>query len=343
MKRNIKDPRASLSLFSSDDPEEESAVLPRASVKRPPRDYNELFVGDADLDTSPTTLTKSNYPRKDFVASKGGAGKNFQPVRLFDDDATEEKIHPKVQPSRVILDEEATAKEQAEQMESHYKIDHSKYNHFELGGDNTELEIKSTPSRPKPQHTSQWNFDDFSTVEKPQGKIRGQDVRHFGWSDDEGEVQETPPARPRVFQPRRDAEQHFQFEEDASARDNPHTRLVGSSHNKGLGLYDSLYDEQGNPTPNEKAPLSILPNGAHRKKDFDNHWSISNTSPDDKPKGENKPIANDRMMAVKMMDSSWDSYSESPEQNKTALPAAQTKRMSRNPNQRSWGFGDDSF
>jgi hypothetical protein len=349
--RNVKDPRAPLSLFSSDGPGEEPAVFARASAKRPPRDYNELFIGDADLDTSPTTL------RKDPMAPKVGAGKNFQPVRLFDDDealAAEEKIYPKAgssknfQPSRVFLDEETAAKEQADQKESHYKLDSSKYNHFELGGDNTELEIKSTPSRPKAQHTSQWNFDDFSTIEKPRGKIRGQDVRHFGWSDDEGDLKETPPARPRVFQPRRDAEQHFQFEEDgSSARDNPHMRLVGSAHNKGLGLYDSLYDEQGNPNPNEsgsKAPLSILPNGAHRKKDFDHHWSISNTSPpDDKPKGENKPIATDRMMAVKMMDASWDSYSESPEQSKMALPPGQAKRMNRNANQRSWGFGDDSF
>jgi len=43
------------------------------------------------------------------------------------------------------------------------------------------------------------------------------------------------------------------------------------------------------------------------------------------------------------MDSSWDSYSESPEQSKMALPPGQAKRMNRNANQRSWGFGDDSF
>jgi hypothetical protein len=80
------------------------------------------------------------------------------------------------------------------------------------------------------------------------------------------------------------------------------------------------------------------PNGVNRKKDFDSHWAMVDPSPDSDTKtDENKRISTDRMKAVKMMDSSWDTYDDSPEGD--TLPPG--KRISRNPNQRSWGFGDD--
>lgn len=362
----LKDPHASLSLFSNgaEDDQAPPAVIPpraAASAKPPPRDYNELFVGDAENDATPT---KNSSPGKNgVVASKGGAGKNFQPIRLFDDDETvaaEEKskgvVPPKAgsgknfQPNRLFNEDDADAGEQGEQKpEPRYKPHPNKFSHFELGDNNDgEREIKSIPSRPKSRHLSQWDFADFSTPEKPRGKVRGQDVRHFGWSDNEDDVQDTPPARPRVAHPRRDAETHFQFEDDGvqTAEAAPR-RIIGSAHNRGLGLYENnLYDEEGNPTPNETgatAPVGVQPNGAHRKKDFDSHWSISDASPPEgETKVENRHISSDRIKAVKMMDASWDAYDQSPEP-KHDVPPAQTKRMSRNVNQRSFAFGDEDI
>ncbi|KAL1965824.1 hypothetical protein VTN77DRAFT_5145 [Rasamsonia byssochlamydoides] len=355
-KKPLKDPHASLSLFSSNGAEDDqpAVIAPRAAAsKKPPqRDYTELFVGDPDDDTTPT---KNSSSRKDGVVAPKGASKTFGPNRLFDDDETvaaEEKprgaIPPKAgagknfQPIRLF--EEGDADQGNQKPEPRYRPHPNKFDHFELGENNDgSREIKSIPSRPKSRHLSQWDFEDFTTPEKPKGKIRGQDVRHFGWSDNEEDVQETPPARPRVVHPRRDAETHFKFEDDGSqpAETGP-KRLIGSAHNRGLRLYENnLYDEEGNPTPNETegtAPLSVHPNGAHRKKDFDSHWSISDASPpDEKPKVENRPISSDRIKAVKMMDASWDTYDESPQKE---VPPAQTKRTSR-ITQRSWTFGDE--
>lgn len=331
-KKPLKDPHAAESLFELLSPSQDRTqpvVAPRAaaSAKPPPRDYGELFVGDDD--TEDASAKNGSSKRDSVIAPKAGAGKNFQRPRLFDDDET-------------------VAAEEREKKEPRYKTHPAKFSHFELGGDNSEREIKDVPSRPKSQHMSQWNFEDFTTPEKPKGKVRGQDIRHFGWSDDEGDQHQSPPAKPRVVQPRRDAETHFHLQDDdLPSGGNGGRRIIGSSHNRGMALYqNNVYDEEGNPpSPGKEAnaPLAVKPNGTHRKKDFDSHWSITDASPENKFNNENKkPIGSDRIKAVKMMDASWEAYDQSPEQDKVAPPPA-TKRASRNVNQRSWGFGDDDF
>lgn len=327
-RKPLKDPHAAESLFDLLSPGQDRtqpAIAPRAtgSSKPPQRDYSELFVGDDDTEETPAQNGSHNKKQTGGVtASKAGASKTFQRSRLFDDDET-------------------VAAEEKEKKEPRYKTHPDKFSHFELGGDNSEREIKPIPSRPKSQHVSSWNFEDFSTPEKPKGKVRDQDIRHFGWSDDEGDLQEAPPAKPRVAHPRRDAETHFQLQDyDTPTSDNTGTkRIVGSAHNRGLALYkNNLYDEEA--AEEAKPPLSVVPNGTHRKKDFDSHWSISDTSPpEDKANRENKRIGSDRLKAVKMMNPSWDTYDQSPEQHKVAPP----KRISRNVNERSWGFGDEDF
>jgi hypothetical protein len=398
-KKYIKDPHSSLSLFSSEGADEPpaAAIPPRAagSARPPPRAYNELFIGEDDGPPA-----RSSSPTKGgVVAPKGGAGKNFQRSRLFDNDETgpaEEKpkaaIPPKAgtgknfQRSRLFDDDETGPAEEkpkaaippkagtgknfqairlfdddetvaAEEKKPLYKTHPNKYGHFELGDENGgQQETKSIPSRPKQRPLSQLDIADFATPEKPQNtKIRGQDVRHFGWSDNEEDTQETPVARPRVARPRRDAETHFQLEDDGAPSAGTGTkRIIGAAHNKGLGLYkDNLFDDEGNPTPHEPIEAestSVPPNGAHRKKDFDSHWSTYDASPPgEQPKVESRPVSSDRAKFLKMMDSSWDSswdtYDQSPEPKKKDAPPANakahTKHVSRNVNQRSWGFGDD--
>jgi hypothetical protein len=364
-KKHLKDPHATLSLFGPQSQPEDhaapTAVASRLSAKPPPRDYSELFVAGNESDSTPTkapTSPKKNDATDRAPPPRGAAGHNYKPSRLFGEG------------------------EEMEESEHRHKSNPKKYNHFEFGEAAFEEE-KTIPTRPRSsKHMSQWDFEDFVTPEKPRQRIRGQDVRHFGWSDDEVDQAETPPKHPRAVQPRRDAETHFELQDDGTpvAQTKGAGRAKGAAQNDGLGLYENnLYNESGNieptpelrglrrtkgvahneglrlyqnnlysesgmpdPTPEPKSVLGTVPNGVSRKKDFDSHWTMSDPSPDsDNKTDENKRISTDRMKAVKMMDSSWDTYDESLDGGPTAPPPG--KRISRNPNQRSWALGDDDL
>ncbi|KAK2794649.1 hypothetical protein FQN50_009888 [Emmonsiellopsis sp. PD_5] len=411
-KRHVKDPHASLSLFEPHSPEDRPLpVASRASAKPPPRDYNELFVGSEDFDATPTKLPQS--PSKGgAIQPKAGAGQNYKPSRLFMDEGDEEgveqergfkKTHEKKY-SHFEFGEtphpKSTAKPQAP---SHFefgetappvfnpkpKDDNARKEHFEFGEAPPDAMQDNIPIRPRStKHLSQWDFADFVTPEKPRQKNPGQNVRHFGWSDDEaGEQpdQDSPPKQPRVVQPRRDAESHFQLRDDGTptAPQKVMTgKQMGAAHNKGLGLYENnLYNEDGSPVKSDEgqqqqqqkikpAPLGMGANGVNRKKDFDSHWIMTDTEEggDENENGGGKgnvsKVGIDRMKAVKMMGSSWDVVDEEEEEGRdrigegrggagagaggsgsgqvqqTSMSTA-AKRYSRNPNQRSWGFGED--
>lgn len=329
-KKHISDPHSSLALFAAEEIEQKRTSHPavigtRASAKPAPRDYSDLFVGSENEATptkpkSPKKENKENVP----LAPKGGGGKNFQPSRLFDSEGASH-LPP----------------------EALYKSRSDKYNHFQLGDgvdDAGHTQAKVIPGRPKSSkgHGSHWDFADFATPDKPRGKVRGQDVRHFGWSDDEGELAGSPGKHPRVALPRRDAEIHFEFQDDGTPDGEKRVagRPKGSAHNTGLGLYqNNLYDEDGTPADAQKQPLSTVTNinGVGRKKDFASQFSMSDNSPasNGKSGNENRPMAGDRMKAVKMMDATWDSYDQSPEQ-QVNKPGALRKGT-----ERHWGFGDE--
>jgi hypothetical protein len=380
-KRHIQDPHASLSLFANAADQERAppVIAPRAAVSSKPaaRGYNELFVRDDEDEATPTKnrgsviapkvgAGKSYGPIRVFdvgdesealqspVQPKIGSSKNFQAIRLFDDDeaeALQSPVQPKIgssknfQAIRLFGDDEAVAAEQPDRL---YKSHPNKYSHFSLGDENDGSgELKDVPTRPT-RPMSQWDFADFDTLEKPRNKIRGQDVRHFGWSDNEDDGSETPPARPRVVQPRRDADTHFELVDDGAERgDHGAKRIIGAAHNKGLGLYESnLYYEDGKPTPLDpsgKQPSGIASNSAYRKKDFDSHWTTSDSSPPNQPEEEeHRPMSRDRVQAYEQMNASWDTYDKSPEAKKDDPPVYITqKRISRNALQRSWGFDGD--
>lgn len=389
-KKPIRDPHASLSLFSDEPPTAQQEIapnLPKSAAKPPPRDYSELFVGD-DADGTPS---KAAVDRP--IPPKGGAGQNYKPSRLFGDpeDEASEKVEQidrpisskgpsgySYQQSRIIgrdIDELSTESSQPDtdqvvrpkagaghsykpsrlwdeddDTRAHpvSKTNTKKYSHFEFGDgeDEDELEKKDEPVRPRSsRHDPQWKFEDFATPEKPRNKVRAHETRHFGWSDDEPDLSETPQQKPRTRQPRRDAETHFEFQDEPTpvAQKVTNGRSKGSVHNDGLSLYqNNLYDDDGLPgaATADKASQGVMPNGASRMKTFGAHFEMSDTSPAAGDKGdENKPPAGlDRQKAAKMMDSSWAAYDESPEpKTATALP----NRSSRHVNERSWGFGDD--
>ncbi|KAL8712394.1 MAG: hypothetical protein Q9220_003242 [cf. Caloplaca sp. 1 TL-2023] len=229
------------------------------SSKPPPRDYHDLFVGD-DNDRSPSSRARSVSPHKENTAiAKAGAGKNFQPMRLFED----------------IAEQPATPG--ASSPEKSRKHHPTTYNHFEFGDGPTAADTQPLPARPKTnKHQSQWGFEDFSSPEKkrvPQKASRSQDVRHFGWGDDEN-IHESPAKHPNVPHPRPDAKPHFELQ-DNNGSTPKEKRAPGPSHGganeRGAGLYkDNVFNEES-ASPEKKAhPLATvtnLPNGGAKGKE----------------------------------------------------------------------------
>lgn len=119
----------------------------------------------------------------------------------------------------------------------------------------------------------------------------------------------------------------------------PAGRPKGSQHNNGLGLYqNNLYDEdtQTDREQSGNEPLKPVTNVMGRKNDFDNHWTMADSSPitDGKTNKENKPLGERQKKAVNMMAPHWDTYDESPEQVKKA---AGVKGL-RKGQETHWGF-----
>lgn len=359
----IGDPHASLSLFAPQETPRESfhhgpTVAPRVSAKPPPRDYHDLFAGN-DSDDTLAAQTKASSPQKEnrgqkaqtskppprdyhdlfvgndsdgspaaaqqlspqkdrtsVIAPKGGSGKNFQPSRLFEDDST--------QPGSPGTPGE------------YYKVNTKRYNHFELGEGNQDAggNGRKLPNRPKSKHQSQWDFEDFMTPEKVPQKIRDQDVRHFGWSDDEP-IMDSPMKHPAVHQPRPDARTNFDFEDDgtpaADRRPTGHPR--GQANSRGIGLYKNDLFEQPDRSPSPEKhsqPLSAVTNLLNRNKNFTTHFSMADESPrDSDSNGYPKHVPEARAKAVKMMGAQWAPTDESP-----VLPS-KTQNVSQNDQHRA--------
>jgi hypothetical protein len=316
-----RDPHASLSLFA---PREKNiqdslpaVVAPRASARPAPRDLSELFVGN-DSDNSPASPSKTSRERSEspskVVAPKFGAGKNFAPSRLFDNDENS--------PIRPTL--------KGNSADHSYRPNPTKYQHFDFAdGTDPQDAPRPTPLKDvKSKHGSQWGFDDFNTPAKviPSKLLRTNDVRHWGNSDDE--VVDSPIKIKKVDKPRKDAETHFEFKDDGTP-DGP--RLIGrprgAGQNTGLGLYnDHLFDEEdGAEAPKESKIVKPISNVKERSKDFDPHFSMTHDSPASKQVSE-VALRDDRAKAVKMMDANWSSYEQSPNQKENIpVPASPTR------------------
>ena len=303
----------------------------RMSAKPPPRDFGELFVGGDDENVPTGARPVSPQKENQTPAPKGAGSKKFPASRLFDLDMQEET------PSK------------------NHKTDPRKYSHFDIGNgedDNVaEPQKANQANKPLPtrsaKHLSQFEFEDFSTPAKPIPRVRAQDVRHHGWSDDEGELATSPGKQPHIAHARRDAEQHFSMQDEATPTAEK-TRPTSSHRNADLGLYQNhIYNEEqeAEDRANEsKRPLSTVTNVKNRNKDFGAHWEMNDGSPSAGDNNENKQVPHNnasQMKHVKMMDSNWGNYDQSPEQTKTENQKPANRRQHHAQEDRHWGFGDD--
>ncbi|KAJ8612421.1 hypothetical protein MRB53_037462 [Persea americana] len=163
-----RDPHASLQLFSPQDPNQDSrkaydgpAVAPRASARPAPRDYGDLFVGEATAD-SPSQKRSSSPSKIDGRSVKAGASSKFQPNRLFDEN--------------IPMD--------APQSPEKKKTYGQKYDHFAFGdGEDATHARHASKSGSSNKSVSHFQFEDFSTPLKIKEKSRPDQERHWGKPD----------------------------------------------------------------------------------------------------------------------------------------------------------------
>ena len=316
-KNTLHDPHAGFSMPDSSEVTRESAytgqAAARVSAKPPPRDYHDIFVGN-DSDASPASKLRSQSPTKhgsghDGAAPKGGGGKNFKPSRLFD---TEE--------SEMIG---------ANSPQKGKKVQANKYNHFDFADGTNELKQQQQAAglRTNVKHQPQWNLADFSTPEKLPRKIRAQDVRHFGFSEEEDKL-ECRISNPHVAQPRKDTESQFGLEDDdivaAEGRsDHPPGRPVKN----GSETYGNNLDEAGGDAPIQAKIAQPLGTNANLKnrEDFKPHFETSDSTAGlgEKTASENnRHIPEHRSKAARMMGAQWEATDTSP-----SVPIQQAKRQ----------------
>ena len=273
-------------------------MAPKAqSAKPPPRDYHDLFVGEQSPETpqdgppSPKKESLMSPP----VGAKGGAGKSYKPSRLFD---TEEN-----NPSTPKSPEKG----------NYMKPHPMKYNHFEFGNGDDAPALKA--DRPKTKHQSQWDFEDFVTPQKPHVKSRpgNQDKRHFGWEDDEP-IMDSPAKHPAIAKARPDANPNFEFQDDGTPAGDrrPAGSALGGTNVRTTGLYQNNVIENEQQSQGKKHnPLSTVTNLKDRRKDFDPHFDMTDSSPSQSTE-TSKPISDARAKVVSQMGAQWEATDSSP-------------------------------
>lgn len=285
-------------------PQKENRGLKAQSANPPPRDYHDLFVGN-DSDASPGADTKNSSPQKGNkittagpIPKKGGAGKHCLPSRLFEATDTEPGSPGTLQ-------------------EKYIKPHPQKFNHFDFDEDKQDDKTRPVQTRPKTKHQSQWDFEGFMTPEKVPQKIRDQDVRHFGWSDDEPNI-DSPIKLPTVVQPRPDSKANFEFKDDGTPasgrRPAGYPRAQGLKDGMGLYRNNVINDPDRSSSPEKNShPLATVTNLPERRKELDPQFSLADDSPiNTSLGGTNKPVPGTRIRAVRMMDSQWEASDESP-------------------------------
>ncbi|KAJ5347960.1 uncharacterized protein N7506_001213 [Penicillium brevicompactum] len=321
-KRYTKDPYAAESLTELLSPSKEIAELEaRAQPPSLPLLAN----------VTPKTHTERKAPAAvaPFAPSSSRpATRNFSDIFVKDDDVPDSPSKPQRRAPRVP-EEDETAHGPVDEDRHFYKSIPGKYNHFEIGGDNLEHETKNEAKHANSYHKPKWDFDDFTTPTKDTRAPRGEEVRHFDVSEDEG------PDDIHVVKPRRDAERHFELTDD----EEDEGRIISSFGGRGKGLYENrLFDDEEGPelSAREKKnePLAVTGNNKNRDKNFNSQFDIVDDSPVSKENA--KPTAK-HDKAVKMMESHWDNYDETPQPKRTAT----SLRNPKTHNQPSWQFGDE--
>lgn len=336
-KRYTKDPYAADSLTELLSPSKEMAELearahpptkPTSAGKR----YTQDPYGAGSLNEILSPSKKAPAAVAPFQPSASRPStRNFSDIFVKDDDTPDSPSKPQRRAPRVPEEgEEESSHGPVDEDRHFYKTVAGKFSHFEIGADNSARETKFEPEHTNSYHKNNWDFDDFTTPTKNTRAPRGQEVRHFDVSEDEG------PEKIDVVKPRRDAERHFELTDDEEEDEG---RIISSFGGRGKGLYENrLFDDEDGPEQSAREkknePLAVTGNNKNRDKNFISQFDIVDDSPVAK---ENPQPTAKHDKAVKMMESHWDNYDETPQPKRTATSL-------HNPNthnQPSWHHGDE--
>lgn len=257
------------------------------------------------------------------MAPKIGAGKNLPANRLFDKD------------SDAPSDSESPddGKAQTRFMKPHP----TKYEHFSFtdGSDPADApEAGVAFSDIKSKHRSQWDFQDFTTPQKPKLGKSVRQPRH--WGTDQNDYDESP-AKPAPGmaggRARRGADTQIELQDDGE--DNERNQRAGAGHrgamhNSGHGLYKNrnAADEESESTQDvDPRALGNITNLKNRHNDFEPHFGMTDDSPVNESFKASAPVAEDRKKAVNMMQANWSTYDKSPSaQKENSKPAGDQEK-----------------
>ncbi|KAL6818595.1 hypothetical protein GGI42DRAFT_9150 [Trichoderma sp. SZMC 28013] len=303
----MRDPHASLHLFGSreeaENAEPAGVVSPYAGSKPKQRAFTDILADEPQH--------WDDHQRRSMSPHKMNAGKNVQPIRIF-----EGQQHPE------------DDSEDDEKPERYIRAHPAKYQHFALADGSEESEgtqasqVSATKPaakapRPKSKHDSTWSFDDFTTpVKSKPGRGQGTNPDARNW--DAGEISE--PVKAPVGKARRDAETHFELQDDGELP--PEERRIairtrGAVRNE--NAKNNVFEREAEDPSNR--PLGNITNvSKDRGKDFDPHFTMTDDHP--APAAERQPVAEHRQKAVKTMNANWSLTDESPAAQKENKPQA---------------------
>ncbi|KAL6904386.1 hypothetical protein GGI43DRAFT_318395 [Trichoderma evansii] len=312
----MRDPHASLHLFGSredvENTESANVVSPYSGQKPKQRAFTDIL-------TDEPQHWDDDAKRRSLPPAKIGAGRNAQPIRIFEGqqhnegDSDDEQKGPR-----------------------YIRAHPAKYQHFAMndGSAAEESEDSNTASsanqapRAKSKHDSTWSFEDFVTpVKSKPGRAQGSnpDARRF----DTGEERAAEPIKPMVAKARRDAEAHFEIQDDGELPPEERriaTKTRGAIRNEGL-YNNNLFDREAQEAPARRA-LGNITNVKDRGKHFDPHFAMSDEAP--AQAAPRQPVTESLQKVIKTMNTSWSLTDESP------APAPQKE------NQAGPGKGPDS-
>ncbi|CAG7958323.1 unnamed protein product [Penicillium salamii] len=336
-KRYTKDPYSADSLTELLSPSKEIAELEaRAEPPRPKssaKKYHQDPYGAGSLNEILSPSKKAPAAIAPFAPSSSRpATRNFSDIFVKDDDVPDSPSRSQRRaPGK--SEEEKPRLGPVDEDRHFYKSIPGKYNHFEIGGDNSERQVKDEAKHANTYHRPTWGFDDFTTPTKATRAPRGEEIRHFDVSEDEGADEI------KVAKPRRDAERHFELTDDEEENEG---RIISSFGGRGQRLYDNrLFDDEEGPELSEREKknehLAVTGNTKNRNKNFVSQFDIVDDSPVSS-KENAEPVAKHEK-ANKMMESQWDNYDETPQPRRHATATAMRNPLTHN--QPTWHHGDE--
>ncbi|KAJ5936637.1 hypothetical protein N7466_003087 [Penicillium verhagenii] len=319
----------------------------RAAYKSNPKRFNHFEIGDDSADAEvaqkvPAAKSGAGQTQQDsnqYNLDQSRAAYKSNPKRFnhfeIGDDSADAEVAQKVPAAKTGAGQTQQDSNQynLDQSRAAYKSNPKRFNHFEIGDDSADAEVaQKVPAAKTGAGQSQENRTTQENIDPSRAPCQVHKGRfdHFEIGD-----QATPqkpgakkPPVEHVNKPRRDADVHFDINEHSEEEGG---RIISSFGGRGQGLYkNTLFSGQDEES---SAPLSQLANNTNRQKNSDVHWTMSGLSPAPKSDVEHAPENHDK--AVKMMESSWDNYDESPEPVRTATALKNPTRH----NQPSWTFG----